>query len=42
MGIWHCRKCNAKFAGKAYSVRKKVLAKEELIEGQEEKEEVTA
>ena len=28
VGIWHCRKCNAKFAGKAYSVSKKVLAKE--------------
>ncbi len=29
MGIWKCRKCNEKFAGNAYSVTKKILAKEE-------------
>ena len=28
VGIWNCRKCNAKFTGKAYSVTKKILAKE--------------
>ena len=28
MGIWNCRKCNAKFTGKAYSVSKKILTKE--------------
>src|SRR3989338_11574777 len=35
MGIWNCRKCKAKFAGKAYSVKKKILAKE--VEVAEEK-----
>jgi len=24
VGIWHCRKCNAKFTGKAYSVSKTI------------------
>ena len=28
VGIWKCRKCNAKFAGKAYSISKKVTLKE--------------
>ncbi|MBI2653487.1 50S ribosomal protein L37ae [Candidatus Woesearchaeota archaeon] len=28
VGIWRCRKCNAKFTGKAYSVTRKILAKE--------------
>ena len=33
VGIWHCRKCNAKFTGKAYSITKKITAKEsKLIE----------
>ena len=34
VGIWHCKKCNAKFTGKAYSVTKKVTAKEtkEIVE----------
>ena len=40
MGIWHCRKCNAKFAGKAYSISKKISEKEELLEPEKEKEEV--
>jgi large subunit ribosomal protein L37Ae len=31
VGIWNCRKCGAKFTGKAYSVR-------EIIKGREEKE----
>ena len=26
-GIWHCRKCNAKFTGKAYSITKKIIVK---------------
>ena len=34
-GIWFCKKCKAKFAGKAYSVKKKILAKE--VEVAEEK-----
>ena len=29
MGIWHCKKCDAKFTGKAYSVTKKILGKTE-------------
>jgi len=24
VGIWHCRKCNSKFTGKAYSVTKSI------------------
>ena len=40
VGIWHCRKCNAKFAANAYSTKKKVITKEELIEPEKEKEEV--
>ena len=28
VGIWKCRKCLAKFAGKAYSISKKILAAE--------------
>ena len=36
MGIWHCRKCNAKFTGKAYSISKKIITKgpAEIIEEQ--------
>ena len=26
MGIWHCRKCDAKFTGKAYTIAKPILA----------------
>ena len=37
MGIWNCRKCNAKFTGKAYSISKKIITKEaeELVEESE-------
>lgn len=28
VGIWSCKKCNAKFTGKAYSVTKKIITKE--------------
>jgi large subunit ribosomal protein L37Ae len=40
MGIWHCRKCNAKFTGKAYTITKdmnpeKVQEQETLEEVQE-------
>lgn len=28
MGIWQCRKCDAKFTGKAYSITKKIITKE--------------
>jgi|TARA_Y100000310_G_scaffold169639_1_gene169855 large subunit ribosomal protein L37Ae len=38
VGIWHCRKCNAKFTGKAYSVAKTISfegGKEKLEELEE-------
>jgi len=28
IGIWFCRACKAKFAGKAYSITKKIVTKE--------------
>ncbi|MBI4452079.1 50S ribosomal protein L37ae [Candidatus Woesearchaeota archaeon] len=28
LGIWQCRKCEAKFTGKAYSVTRKIVTKE--------------
>ena len=31
VGIWSCKKCNAKFTGKAYSVAKKITAKEAQV-----------
>ena len=30
VGIWECRKCKAKFTGKAYSVSKKITTKEPI------------
>ena len=47
-GIWQCRKCNAKFTGKAYSVEKQIFAKEgedikaeiEITARKEEKEDM--
>src|SRR3989344_8792172 len=34
VGIWNCKKCHAKFTGKAYSVSKKIITKEaqEMVE----------
>ena len=32
LGIWKCRKCNAKFAGKAYSISKSFTIKEQAAE----------
>ena len=29
LGIWSCKKCKAKFTGKAYSVTRKILGKTE-------------
>lgn len=29
-GIWQCGKCNAKFTGKAYTISKKIVLKEEV------------
>ncbi len=28
-GIWYCKKCNAKFTGRAYSVKEKLITKKE-------------
>lgn len=28
-GIWQCRKCHAKFTGKAYTIAKKIVIKQE-------------
>ena len=28
-GIWECRKCNSKFTGKAYSIKKEIIHEEE-------------
>ena len=28
VGIWHCRKCDARFTGKAYSVSEVIIPKE--------------
>lgn len=47
VGIWRCKKCNAKFTGKAYSVTRKIITKEaeigeEPVEVSEEMEEVEA
>ena len=36
VGIWHCRKCDAKFTGKAYSIEKPIFAEEEVKAGQAE------
>ncbi len=35
LGIWNCRKCNAKFTGKAYSVTRKIITKETQIAEEE-------
>ncbi len=37
VGIWHCGRCDAKFTGKAYSVRKVVTAEEAEQETTDEK-----
>lgn len=39
VGIWLCKKCNSKFTGKAYSIRKKITFKEEEPEEKKAKEE---
>ena len=35
VGIWNCRKCKAKFTGKAYSISKKIITKEGKIAEEE-------
>ena len=50
VGIWKCRKCNAKFTGKAYSISRSFTTKEQAVEepiveeqeAQEELEEIEA
>ncbi len=32
VGIWFCKKCKAKFTGKAYSIKKKITFEEEVEE----------
>jgi len=32
LGIWHCRKCEKKFTGKAYSIKEKTAREEEAAE----------
>lgn len=32
VGIWNCRKCGAKFTGKAYSIKKKITFRKEAKE----------
>ncbi len=39
MGIWHCRKCNAEFTGKAYSISKTFALSEKPELEQKEAEE---
>jgi large subunit ribosomal protein L37Ae len=38
LGIWQCRKCNSKFAGKAYSTGEKIVTTEKLFEKEPEEE----
>lgn len=37
VGIWQCRKCKAKFTGKAYSIKKKIVT-EDPVEDQKVEE----
>lgn len=37
LGIWNCRKCGAKFTGKAYSVSKKITFEEEIPKTKEKR-----
>jgi len=38
-GIWHCKKCDSKFTGKAYSVKREIKIREEKAEEVPKKEE---
>ena len=35
LGIWGCKKCKAKFTGKAYSVSRKIITKEVVVAEEE-------
>ena len=40
VGIWHCRKCNAEFTGKAYTIKKAlILENKPNAEGEKTSEE---
>lgn len=39
VGVWHCRKCNSKFTGKAYSITKSIVFEKAPAETQEKSEE---
>ena len=41
VGIWHCRKCNSKFTGKAYSVSKSIIVEPKAEKSLEKAEEGT-
>jgi len=36
VGIWNCKKCKAKFTGKAYSISNKITAKESELADEEQ------
>lgn len=38
VGIWHCRKCNAKFTGKAYTISKPIIFEEAPVESEKKLE----
>lgn len=38
-GIWLCKNCNSKFAGKAYTLPKKIVVREEIPKEEKPKEE---
>ena len=38
-GIWYCRKCKAKFTGKAYTIGEPIKTKEEKTQKKAKKEE---
>jgi len=40
VGIWHCRKCDAKFTGKAYTISKAISFEAKEVPKNEEKTEV--
>jgi len=39
VGIWHCRKCNSKFTGKAYSISKPIFEEVEVEQIEKTEEE---
>jgi len=39
-GIWECRKCDSKFTGKSYSIKKVIVTEDESVKKKKEVEEV--